>query len=217
MAKSIKAAPKQMTKGLQSKVPAKTVRKKPAQTKKEVKDAPETKEATLNTDAANNPEVVLDKTPSSDDVAPVQAPDAEVQKITEKISVKYVFSQEEIGEKGIQLGRLHQNVEQIKDEIKEIVSLKKSQMEQSNASINELSRHVTNGYTFVDEVCNVKLMDPEPGKKSYYKMDGTFVETRSMMPMDFQAKMQFDLKTSQSDADDKAIAEMDHGKDRIRE
>lgn len=140
-----------------------------------------------------------------------------VQKITEKIQVKYVFSQEEIGEKGIQLGRLHQNVEQIKDEIKEIVSLKKSQMEQSNASINELSRHVTNGYTFVDEVCNVVLMDPEPGKKSYYKMDGTFVETRSMTPMDFQAKMQFDLKTTQSDADDKAISDMDHGKDRIRE
>lgn len=140
-----------------------------------------------------------------------------VQKITEKIAVKYVFTNEEISEKGIQLGRLHQNVEQIKDEIKEIVSLKKSQIEQSNASINELSRHVTNGYTFVDEVCKVVLMHPEPGKKSYYKMDGTFVETRSMMPMDYQAKMQFDLKTTQSDADDKAISEMDNGKDRIRD
>lgn len=48
-------------------------------------------------------------------------------------------------------------------------------------------------------------------------MDGTFVETRSMQPMDFQAKMQFDLKTSQSDADDKAIEAMDKGKDRIRD
>lgn len=48
-------------------------------------------------------------------------------------------------------------------------------------------------------------------------MDGTFVETRSMMPMDFQAKMQFDTKQAQSDADDKAIEEMDHGKDRIRD
>lgn len=152
-----------------------------------------------------------------DVVAPELAPEDPIQKITEKISVKYVFSQEEIGEKGIQLGRLHQNVQQVKDEIKEYVSMKKSQIEQSNTLINELSRHATNGYTFVDEICNVVLMDPEPGKKSYYKMDGTFVETRSMMPMDFQAKMQFDLKTTQSDADDKAISDMDHGKDRIRE
>lgn len=177
MSKSKKAAPapKQMQKGLQSKVPAKTVRKKPTP-KKETGDVPETEESqSTNTDKArivespivgeqleklcvNKDEIQVGGIENT--VIEIAVPETEVQKITEKISVKYVFSQEEIGEKGIQLGRLHQNVEQIKDEIKEIVSLKKSQMEQSNASINELSRHVTNGYTFVDEVCNVVLMDP---------------------------------------------------------
>ncbi len=125
-------------------------------------------------------------------------------KISEKIIVKYVFNQDEISEKGIQLGRLHQNVEQIKDEIKEFVSMKKSQIEQSNlllvyyflnTQINELSRHVTNGYTYVDELCRVRLMDPIPGQKSYYRMDnGDFVETRPMQPMDYQSRMQFEAQ-----------------------
>lgn len=140
------------------------------------------------------------------------------QKITEKISVKYVFSPEEIGEKGVQLGRLHQNVEQIRDELREIASTKKSQIDQSNAQINELSRHVTNGYTYVDEVCSVRLMDPGPGQKSYYRIsNGEFVETRPMQPMDYQSKMQFDLGKTQSEIDDQAIAEMDMGKNRLSE
>lgn len=168
-----KSVQPKMTKGLQSKVPAKTVRKKP-ETKKEAKDIPDAEESeTENLTKAQSvkSDIISEKLGELhqsngkieqggiEDVV-TDVPEEPVQKITEKISVKYVFTQEEIGEKGIQLGRLHQNVEQIKDEIKEIVSQKKSQIDQSNAQINELSRHVTNGYTFIDEVCNVKLMDP---------------------------------------------------------
>jgi hypothetical protein len=122
----------------------------------------------------------------------VQTPLPEMTK-QEDYSVKFVFTQDEILEKSKKMVDTISNIHGLNDELNSIKTNFKSKISAQQAIVDELAGDIRSGYTYNKVLCNVKMNDPLPGKKTYY-YNGEIVEnsTQQMLASDFQAKLEFE-------------------------
>lgn len=109
--------------------------------------------------------------------------------------VKYIFTQSEIVEKSTMLASRNNTINNLKDDLASIKNEYKAKIDNEYTLFNELLNEVGNGYKMVEKECDVVMMDPVSGMKSYY-YEGEFVKSDTMMPSEYQHKLEFDPSVS---------------------
>lgn len=195
---SKKADPKPST----EKKPSSAAKKKSFSSKK--KETPQSesfKEFMENGNVEDQkPTLVPEPAPATGDTKPTETlallPSIDInidiveKKKTERVYVKYEFTLDEIVQKATMISTRTNTISALRDELDSIKSQYKSKIENENGLLQELITEVGQKYKMIEKDCEVRMMDPEPGKKSYYD-DGVFVKSDTMLPGDYQQAFQF--------------------------
>src|SRR4051812_6827937 len=75
-------------------------------------------------------------------------------------------------------------------------------IKKADAEISELAKRYNKGCEVAQIGCDIRYNDPEPGKKSYYRMDrNELVETHDMNWEEKQGEIQFHLPQTEAPAE----------------
>lgn len=110
--------------------------------------------------------------------------------------LKYVFTEQEIHEQGLELARVNQQVETLREEKKAVVSNYKAKIDRAETDMNVLSSNINNGYEYRNIECQVHLNTPNTGLKTVLRTDtGEIVRKEAMTPEELQYELQFESGT----------------------
>lgn len=110
------------------------------------------------------------------------------------LSLKCPFSAEKLREMADKLTRAINTREEIEEEKKASNAAFKSRLEECEKEIVPLARAYAKSYEMADVACDIRYNDPDPGKKTYYRMDTKeAVETHDMSWEEKQEEIQFNL------------------------
>jgi len=105
--------------------------------------------------------------------------------------LKYIFSHDEIHEKGSELARLNSEAAKISDEKKSVTSSFKAQLDEKNAQIGVIGQHINNGYEHRYVECEIHYNDPNTGMKTIYRKDtGEVVKKETMTAEEMQLELE---------------------------
>lgn len=85
--------------------------------------------------------------------------------------LRHDFSKDEMIALAQEQAQKNNELQETLDRKKEVVSDYKAKTDMLEGSLNLLARKVSNGYEFRSIPCEVRMHDPEEGKKSTYRMD----------------------------------------------
>ncbi len=106
--------------------------------------------------------------------------------------VKRNFTPEEIVEKANDLANENQRKRRLENDKKSAMSSYKSQIDEVDARISQLSQDITNGYCNEWMMCEVEMNAPNPGFKTIrHPITNEVVRVVPMEEDDFQTKMPF--------------------------
>ena len=106
--------------------------------------------------------------------------------------VKRNFTPEEIVEKANDLANENQRKRRLENDKKSAMSSYKSQIDEVDARISQLSQDITNGYCNEWMVCTVEMDTPNPGFKTIrHPITNEVVRVAPMEEEDFQTEMPF--------------------------
>jgi len=110
------------------------------------------------------------------------------------LSLKCPFSPEKLRDMADKLTRAINTREEIEEEKKASNAAFKSRLEEYEKEIVPLARAYAKSYEMADVLCDIRYNDPEPGKKTYYRMaPSEAVETHDMTWEEKQEEIQFNL------------------------
>ena len=110
------------------------------------------------------------------------------------LSLKCPFSPEKLRDMADKLTRAINTREEIEEEKKASNAAFKSRLEECEKEIVPLARAYAKSYEMADVLCDIRYNDPEPGKKTYYRMaPSEAVETHDMTWEEKQEEIQFNL------------------------
>jgi hypothetical protein len=110
------------------------------------------------------------------------------------------FTPQEKTEIADQMAKAIADLETVKEEKKVSDAAFGERMKRHIAQINEFAKRYNKGGESAQIGCDIKYDDPEPGKKSYYRMDkGELVETHDMSWEEKQETIQFPLAKTEGD------------------
>jgi len=107
----------------------------------------------------------------------------------EKVSVKNVFSEEEMVELGKELGQIELEKLVTEDDKKSAMRSYKNQIDALNVRINRLSNNLNDGFEIMDVLCDVELDFARKIRKYYQVHDGEFVKEEPLHKEDYQLNM----------------------------
>lgn len=106
--------------------------------------------------------------------------------------VKRNFTPEEIVEKANDLANENQRKRRLENDKKSAMSSYKSQIDEVDARISQLSQDITNGYCNEWMMCEVEMNAPNPGFKTIrHPITNEVVRVAPMEDDDFQTEMPF--------------------------
>ena len=107
-----------------------------------------------------------------------------------KMSLRCIFTQEELVERAKQLGEVNRKKVNLEDDKKRVTTEYASRIADAASEVGILSEKVTNGYEHRDVECTVKYDTPKPGMKTIYRNDtGVQVDVRQMNDEERQLKL----------------------------
>ena len=116
------------------------------------------------------------------------------------LAIYEAFNPQEKTEIADQLAKAIADLETVKEEKKVSDAAFGERMKRHIAQINEFAKRYNKGGESAQIGCDIKYDDPEPGKKSYYRMDrNELVETHDMSWEEKQETIQFPLAKSDGD------------------
>lgn len=122
-----------------------------------------------------------------------------MDKISDYISlnIKHTFSPSEMEEQGQLLAHAVQDKAAAEAEKKLVMGTFKDKIDKLGAEVKVFSGHVTNGFTYRDEPCEL-FLDYDTNMRVYFrKSDGKEVKTESFHQSDYQKKLDFDGQQEQ--------------------
>ena len=106
--------------------------------------------------------------------------------------VKHNFTPEEIVEKANDLANENQRKRRLENDKKSAMSSYKSQIDEVDARISQLSQDITNGYCNEWMMCEVEMNAPNPGFKTIrHPITNEVVRVAPMEDDDFQTEIPF--------------------------
>src|SRR4051812_32190583 len=115
------------------------------------------------------------------------------------LAIEEKYTPEEKAEIAQQLATAIADRETIKVEKSESDAVFNGRLKTCDAQISEFAKRYNKGCEVAQIGCDIRYNDPEPGKKSYYRMDrGELVETHEMNWEEKQGEIQFNIPQTET-------------------
>lgn len=125
---------------------------------------------------------------------------AELQQ-TEKRTLRYDFTATETHDHALELAKKNQELAQLEDQKKSVISSYKARIDEVQARINALSEKVTTGWETRDIECRVAYHQPQEGKKTIFRTDtGKKVSVEAMTDYEWNLFNQAKDEPKETDA-----------------
>ena len=112
------------------------------------------------------------------------------QKVTKHL--KYEFSEDEIKDMSYELARETRELRALNESKKEVMADFTGKIKAKEGSIDRTSEHIANGYEYRMVQCEVEYDDPEPGMKSFTRVDTGEVWEEPMTDLEKQGELPLD-------------------------